>query len=362
MRKKLFISFTMDVERIASESISGGPISWALSEESIKSYADVLNKKGLVATYFAVPYVAKIHADLFKNLIRSGNEVGLHFHYCSFKDNYKITQLNEIDKIKSKLRFSSEIGKSKSMKKIYKFINSTKIPLGLLSGNQQYIILKEAIEDFKNYMNFKPKVFRPGFFSLNDESYPQLIKLGFKAGSTSLLGRHSITKFGVSWRHSRRDTHKVNEKCKNKKGDLDFVEIPATTHVNHLGFISRHGDIRIERLSSSSLEKYLLNAIKQSINWQKKHKSPIFHLLFFTHNTSIFKNATRKIEDNANDSSKLNISSNLYKGGILEKMINIIFNYGNKNDFQLIGASLLKIRECFLASSNNREKMTGCDK
>ncbi|MHA1821868.1 MAG: hypothetical protein ACTSU2_13100 [Promethearchaeota archaeon] len=338
-KDKLFVAFTMDVERIAAESPSGGPIDWQLSEDAINSYAEFLNSRNFYVSYFIVPYATKVHNDLFKKLIEQGNEAGLHFHFSSFKNYYNFKTPDKINEVKANLEFYQGSNSSKNSKSILDTINninSLKIPLGLLSGREQFKILKDALEEFRQNMGFKPEIFRPGFFSLNDESYPQLVKLGFKAGSTSMPGRYSPQSYGVNWRKACRMVHKTNNQNKNIEGDLDFVEVPVTSHLNPLGIVSKHGDIRIERLSNPKSQKYILNAIKQSLKWQKKHHSKIYHLLFFTHNTSIF-----------NYESSLS-KKGLYKGDNLKKLVNVLIKYADLNDYKIVGSTLMQIRKEFL--------------
>ena len=239
--------------------------SWEFSEQSISSYATKLNNQNYPVTFFSVPESAKHHNILFNKLITAGNEVGLHFHNNSFKENYL-----EPEKYKT---------------------------IGYYSSELQYTMLNDAYQMFNKSMGFYPKSFRPGYFSLNNKSYSILSKIGLSCGSTSLPGR-KIKKYSADWVGKRRDIHKVNTKDKKIAGELDFIDVPVTSNLNFMGKVSKHGDVRIEKIKNMGNAKHLEKAIKQHLLYQIKMRSKMLHLCFFTHNTNDFmKNSPISIED-----------------------------------------------------------------
>ena len=67
-RPPLYVSFTMDCERIAQECSAGGPKTWALSERAIRGFCETLLAAGLPPTLFVVPETGERHQDLLRSL------------------------------------------------------------------------------------------------------------------------------------------------------------------------------------------------------------------------------------------------------------------------------------------------------
>lgn len=243
----------MDCERILDFSPDGGPKTWDISQKSIESYAEVLNKEGFPVTFFIVPDCASEQHELFKRMDSNGNECGIHIHPACWKNNY--THASDFKAI------------------------------GGYDEETQNKIIYESIEQFKNSLGFTPKSFRGGFFSANNSTYSLLLRNGIKCGSTSLPGRLLKHKNSI-WIGKRRDIHKVSLINRLGEGDSEFIDIPATTHLNRFGFLSKHGDIRMEKIQDIT---DFSKACIQSIEWQLKNKSDLLHLCFFTHNLFNFR-------------------------------------------------------------------------
>ncbi|MHA1891430.1 MAG: polysaccharide deacetylase family protein [Promethearchaeota archaeon] len=250
----LHVIFTMDVERIAKQSPSGGPRTWEICKESVRTFLKALDEHGYLSTLFIVPDVVSEQRVFFKRVLSTKHECGMHFHPVSWHDNY----LNKEDH--------------------YRF--------GCYSVSQQETFLKQALEEYKKALNYTPVSFRPGYFSLNNDSYSILEKLGFLGGSTSFPGRNMKRNCAL-WRGKRRDVHRTHPGNRLIAGDLNFVDVPVTSRVDVLGYnqlFFKHGDIRFERLDIADGPKHFVLACKQSLRWQFKHHSPVKHLCFFTHN------------------------------------------------------------------------------
>ncbi len=244
----LFICFTMDVERIRSQSPGGGPPSWDVSERALRSYTQSLNERGYPVTYFIVPEAAEHHAELFRDFQRQKNECGMHFHIESWRENYQ---------------------NPKAFK-----------TLGGYEGPQQQEMLAAARDQVHNAIGMNPVAFRGGYFSANNETYKVLADLGFTCGSTSLPGRNWPKKY-ARWVGKRRDVHAVDAKSRLRAGNLPFVDVPLSVRLWLFGHLHPHGDTRFERARNIH---EMQTAVKQSLAWQRTHKSPVKHLCFFTHN------------------------------------------------------------------------------
>ena len=82
----LYVTFTMDCERIAAESPPGGPATWELSERAIHGFCRMLLDKGFPPTLFVTPECARHHRELLRDLALEGVELGMHIHPQSLGD------------------------------------------------------------------------------------------------------------------------------------------------------------------------------------------------------------------------------------------------------------------------------------
>ena len=187
----IFITFTMDVERIAERSPTGGPVSWEQSERAIRGFADVLSKNDLVATLFITPETAAVHPQLFFELEQRGFELGMHLHPQSFRD------------------------------------NSYREHLGGYGYEQQVEILSQAQDDWAEALGRRSASFRPGHFSANDATFKALYDCGFRQGSVSPPERE-IPHLRSVWRGADPDAHHAHPSFRLIAGDLDFYECPMT--------------------------------------------------------------------------------------------------------------------------------------
>lgn len=233
----------MDVERVQSFSPGGGPGTIEISQRAMASYADLLESRGFKATFFIVPNAAVDHPGVVQDLRRRGHECGMHFHANSFETNYKIKGIKSI---------------------------------GCQAIDQQREWLSTGKEMFEHSVDFEPQCFRGGFFSANQDTYQVLIELGITSGSTSLPGRywkarHSLWRKVPCWIHVM--------KAEDHPG---FIEVPVTSHVNLLGLLTPHGDVRFENEPSVAR---VFHAVKQCLLVQQKANAHVYHVCFLTHNS-----------------------------------------------------------------------------
>ena len=247
MSRKLLVCFTMDVERIASKSPSGGPETWESAERSVTDYCAILAQAGYQATLFIVPDTADKQAGLFRQLKQEGHECGMHFHAQSWKDNYKDPDDHDY--------------------------------LGGYGPEEQYGLLKEAKEQCEKALGFSPVSFRPGNFSANDTTFRVLGSLGFTGGSVSQPGR-CVPSYKAVWSKAPREIHRAHPAFRLVPGDLDFVEVPVTSDQTVEKHWTGVGDTRFEACDADTI----IRAARAEIGHQIKEKAPLQHLCFFTHN------------------------------------------------------------------------------
>jgi len=192
MGTPLYVSFTMDCERIAAESPPGGPESWEVSERAIRGYCERLLAHGYKPTLFLTPECGGQHVEMLRRLAERGVELGLHVHPQSLGDHRYQCYLGEYD------------------------------------ANMQREIIGLATEMLTRAIVVRPVSFRPGNFSANDETYGVLYDLGFRQGSVSDPGRRS-PQYAATWEGTCPDPHYVDLHDRLGLGDLPFLEMPLTT-------------------------------------------------------------------------------------------------------------------------------------
>ena len=70
------VCFTMDVERLAAKSPTGGPDNLQTSRQAILGYCDLLRKHGFPATLFITPEAAEENRDAAFGSGRLGRRIG----------------------------------------------------------------------------------------------------------------------------------------------------------------------------------------------------------------------------------------------------------------------------------------------
>jgi hypothetical protein len=188
------VMLTMDCERVRDNPFyPAGPASWDESERNITAFAEIASAHGFRVTYFAVPEAIEAHAGLFKALILSGHEVGLHLHPNSFR--YGVNEY-----------------------------------LANLPIDVQLSLLSDARDSFDAAMGFRPTSFRPGHFSANAGTFRALTSLGFQRTSAGIPGRH-LRETGGDWSTWPRHCHYVEA----------IFEVPVTVHYLRGTLLRLHG-------------------------------------------------------------------------------------------------------------------------
>lgn len=190
-KRRVYVTFTMDCERIAAFSPPGGPRDWGLSERAIRGFAEVLERHGLVATFFIVPETAEQHRELFLGLEEQGFELGMHLHPQSFGDLHH------------------------------------KEYLGAYSFEEQVGLLSQAADMWAEALGKRPTSFRPGNFSANDDTFRALWEAGFRQGSVSAPER-VLPGCRAVWAGTDPYPHHAHAHFRLVPGDLDFYEVPVT--------------------------------------------------------------------------------------------------------------------------------------
>jgi len=190
---RVYVLVTMDVERPRLEANASGPDSWDASDAYIRGYARRAAAHGFPVSFFSHPETAAHHAELFERLRQDHGAFveGLHLHPWKFAD-----------------------GKYKAH-------------LGGMTGEGQRKAISEAAAMWREGFQRKPRYFRPGTFSANDETFRTLVDLGFRGGSVSAPGR-VYRELNSIWTGAVPDPHRAHRCFRQLEGDLEFANIPLT--------------------------------------------------------------------------------------------------------------------------------------
>jgi hypothetical protein len=247
----IYVAFTMDCERIASESPPGGPATWEQSQRSIQGYCARLLDHGYPPTLFLTPECAAEHSAMLGRLVARGAELGLHVHPQSLGDHRYGRYLGEYD------------------------------------GEMQHQILGQAAEAMEHAVGIRPRSFRPGNFSASDATFGVLYELGFRQGSVSDPGRDA-PQFAAVWVGAPAEPHYVDPEDKLRPGSLPFLEVPLTTdperrHPNGFPF-----ELRIESGPFEAWHRQIMEkALRKSERAERDATAPKA-LCIFTHNYHAF--------------------------------------------------------------------------
>jgi len=244
MALPLYVTFTMDCERIAAESPPGGPETWELSEKAILGYCEVLLESGVAPTLFLTPECGQKHRELLKDLASRGVDLGMHIHPQSF-DDHRYTRY-----------------------------------LGQYSYQMQRDIIKRGMDLLAEALEIRPRSFRPGNFSASDDTFPVLSELGFQQGSVSDPGRY-VPEYAAVWVNAYPYPHWANAEDRLSPGDLPFLEVPLTTdpsrrHPNGFPY-----ELRIE---SGPFREWHLPIIRRALERMSSDNLSFRNLCIFTHN------------------------------------------------------------------------------
>ncbi|GMU21260.1 MAG: hypothetical protein AMXMBFR13_13530 [Phycisphaerae bacterium] len=293
-RPVLYVSFTMDCERIESECMAGGPPTWELSEKAIRGYCQTLLDARIRPTLFIVPECGQQHASAFRELAQRGVELGMHLHPQCFQDHRYSKYLGEYD-----------------------------------AATQQELIGRAA-GILKDALGVEPKAFRGGNFSASDDTFAVLDALGFRHGSISDPGRDA-PQYHAVWKGTVVDPHWAHARDRLKPGQLRFLEVPLTTdpqrrHPNGFPY-----ELRIE---SGEFERWHRPIIEAALARMEADRPRLRVLSIFTHNYFDYSNPEA-------------VQSRTLQGYIA-------YIKQLRRRFRVVGATLADIRDAFVAAEKER--------
>ncbi len=291
MTRPLYVTFTMDCERIAAESPPGGPKTWKLSERAIRGYCGLLLESSMAATLFLTPECGQQHKGMLKGLESRGIELGMHIHPQSFGDH----------------RYSRYLGQ--------------------YSRQMQRDILRQGMDILTEILGERPTSFRPGNFSASDETFPVLSELGFRQGSVSDPGR-DVPDYAAVWMDTCPYPHWADAEDRLSAGDLPFLEVPLTTdpdqrHPNGFPY-----ELRIE---SGPFRDWHLPIIRRALERMDSDNVGFRNLCIFTHNCFEYDNAS--------------IDQTKTLRGIVQYIDTL------RNEYDVIPATLTEIRNLFVEAT-----------
>ncbi len=296
-REPLYVCFTMDVERIDACSPTGGPPDWAFSARSIQNYCEVLAERHFLATLFVVPDTAVQQGQLLqKTAIQTGAELGLHMHPQCWKDHYLDVEAHDY--------------------------------LGGYTAEEQYAMLQEALAQVGDGLGNRPRAFRGGNFSANDDTFRVLTQLGFTHGSVSQPGR-SVPRFKACWKDACLDVHFAHKAFRHIAGNLDFVEVPLTSDQMRTDHWTGVGDVRIEGATAQEIAK----AVRQEVGRQVGDDVPLKHVCILTHNTVNYW---------SNDLAEKG------RRGVLLEVLDLIEEMAEDLGLDVVGATLQMVRDAYI--------------
>jgi len=244
LESRLHVIFTMDCERIRKFSPPGGPETWKVSERAIRGFADLLASRNLVGTFFIVPENAYRHRELFLELKEKQFELGMHLHPQSFGD----LQHQEY--------------------------------LGAYSFEEQVDLLSQAAELWADALGMRPKSFRPGNFSANDNTFQALYEVGFRQGSVSAPER-VLPEYQAVWSGTNPYPHHVHPNFRLIPGNLDFYEVPVTEDWDRRAWGGKSAmELRVEM---AGLEEHRQTIDKRIVDMVEKDL-PVKTIVSITHN------------------------------------------------------------------------------
>lgn len=257
---KIYVLITMDVEPALADETrpdgASGPRNYQDSERFIKGYVARASTHGYPVTFMIHPEVTAHHAELFLELEARGACLGLHVHPWKFADGHYQAHF------------------------------------GGLSAPQQYAIVSEASAMWYGNMGKRPRYFRPGTFSANDNTFAVLDELGFLGGSVSIPGR-VYPDLNAIWAGAVLDPHLANRTFRQLAGDLDFVNIPLSVDVSRVedrGGREFHWDLRPD-WANADYRTIAGNIVGQVL--ARAPEPPVIHMV--THNDNDYSDDNDRV-------------------------------------------------------------------
>jgi polysaccharide deacetylase len=250
MSTPLYVTFTMDCERIAAESPTGGPVSMESSERSISGFCDRLLDAGFPPTLFCVPELGEYHADTLRGYADKGVELAMHLHPQTFLNHQHDKYLGEYDR------------------------------------ETQKQILGVGLDMLTKAFGTRPTSFRSGNDSANDETFGLLDEMGFTATSTSLPGRIAPN-YAAMWEGAYPFVHWASGENRLETGSLPLIEFPLTTDRTRLTPNGQSYELRIEHGGLDDLHRRTLETVLPEMDhWEL----PLHAICALTHNMYDYAN------------------------------------------------------------------------
>lgn len=241
-RPPLYVLFAMDCYPAATRTAPEGPRTWEQSIRSIDGFCAQVENAGYAATLLLSPWCASMHAPFIEELIARDVEPGLLIHPPSLDGGYR--------------RY-----------------------LGQYDEDRQRAIIKAAMEGFQDVVGGRPLSVRSAMFSASDATFGILAEFGFRQGLVSSPGRR-VPKHGADWSGAERDAHYVDRSSRLRRGELPFLEIPATTDATRprLGVPPELG------IENGTLETWHRPLIEAQLERMERDRVSFKALCFYTRN------------------------------------------------------------------------------
>lgn len=249
-RAPLHVLFTINCEPPKSRFLKTGPESWEMSARSIEGFCIRLGRAGHRATLLSSLACVEEQTPLMEDVIKRGNEVGLFLHPPQIGDG----------------RF--------------------KRYLGQYNADDQRSLIDHHAERFADHLGTRPRSFRGGHFSANNETYRVLFDLGFRQGSLSEPGRNLPNRAAV-WIDAPTKPHYVSREQHHTPGDLPFLELPVTTDPD---IEIARGVPYVLQIEAGTLEALHRPIIESYLERMAAEVSPFYILTFYTCNSIDFYN------------------------------------------------------------------------
>lgn len=236
MSKSLYFAVQIDCE-----STQPAIADAELGRRSSAGCAEVLEAAGSIGTFYCIPSEVKANADVYRDLKTHGHEVGLHVH-------------------------AADLGYEEF--------------LGIYGPDEQRGIVEQSTDAFAQVMGYRPKGICLGYGSCNDYTRPILVELGFDHGLTQIPGR-LLTECASVAAGAPTEPYYGHRWNRVLEGDLDFVEIPATTDPDSRMWGGKHPqDLRIELVDAKNHYYTIVKAVQRQLGDEK----PIKTVVACTHN------------------------------------------------------------------------------
>ena len=256
MIDEILVVITMDCERPhdGTVALASGPASWEQSDSFIRGYTAIAAEHGFPVSFFLHPEVALAQAPLFLDLEKDGACIdGLHLHPWKFDDG----------------RFRAHFGG--------------------LSVAEQYAALSEASALYQHGLGRRPKYFRPGTFSGNDNTYRILVDLGFMGGSISAPERNFID-INANWMGCPKDPHRPHPHFRQCLGDLPFANMPLTSDFSTTGMLNGRAYFRDLRPDFDDTHEGFARVVDNIIHQVLERAPAVPVISMVTHNDHDYAN------------------------------------------------------------------------